>query len=116
VSEEPWGHREDAAAASRLTEGDGLVSDFLNAESEETPTVEVRVFRDAQLVHRELCESDEQAGLVVEAWSDVEGTEFEVDDLSTHHGPEDILDLEAPEPWENDTYRAEEAGAADRSS
>lgn len=90
------------------------MSDFLNGESEETPTVEVRVYRDCRLVHRELCESDDQAALVVEAWSDVEGTEFEVDDLSSHHRPDQILDLEAPDAQDNDAYPTE--WAIDRAS
>jgi hypothetical protein len=93
-----------------------MVSDVLNGEPEETPTVEVRVYRDGQLVHRELCESDDQAALVVEAWNDVEGTEFEVDDLSSHHRPDQILDLEAPDARDNDAYPTERASEADRAS
>jgi hypothetical protein len=66
-------------------------------ERDETPTVEVRVYRHAELVHRELCESEEQAALVVEEWSELDGIECEVDDLSVHHEPGEIFE---PEPAE----------------
>lgn len=56
------------------------------------PTVEVKVFRDGKLVHRELCESESDAAAAVEQWKEVEGAEFEVDDLAVHHGPTDILE------------------------
>jgi hypothetical protein len=74
------------------------VSDSLEGKPDETPTVEVRVYRDGRLVHRELCESDDDAALVVEEWNEIEGTEFEVDDLSSRHRPDQILDLE-PVGW-----------------
>jgi hypothetical protein len=64
-------------------------------ERDEAPTVEVRVFRHGELVHTELCESDEQAALVVEEWAEHDGVTCEVDDLSIRHRPGDIL---APEP------------------
>jgi hypothetical protein len=66
-------------------------------EQAETPTVEVRVFRHGELVHRELCESEEQASLVIEEWSELDGVECEVDDLSVRHRPGEIL---GPEPAE----------------
>jgi hypothetical protein len=66
-------------------------------EAQETPTVEVRVYRHGELVHRELCESEEQAALVIEEWSEQDGIECEVDDLSVRHDPGDIL---GPEPAE----------------
>ena len=66
-------------------------------ERDETPTIEVRVFRHGELVHRELCESEEQASLVVDEWSELDGIECEVDDLSVRHRPGDILE---PEPAE----------------
>jgi hypothetical protein len=61
----------------------------------ETPTVEVRVLRDGELVHQELCETADDAALVVEHWSEMEGVECEVDDLSAHHRAGDVLE---PEP------------------
>ena len=55
------------------------------------PTIEVRIYRNGQLLVRELCESEEEAATVVEQWSDVENVYVLVDDLSAHHGPEAIL-------------------------
>jgi hypothetical protein len=55
------------------------------------PTIEVRIFRNDQLLVRTLCESEQEAATVVEQWSDVENVYVLVDDLSVHHSPEDIL-------------------------
>ncbi len=55
------------------------------------PTIEVRIFRDDQLLVRELCESEEEAAALVEQWSDTDNVYVLVDDLSAHHGPGDIL-------------------------
>lgn len=66
-------------------------------ERDEAPTIEVRVYRHGDLVHRELCESEEQAALVIEEWSELDGVECEVDDLSVRHEPGEILE---PEPAE----------------
>ncbi len=63
--------------------------------SDEAPTVEVRVFRHGEFVHTELCESEEQAALVVEQWSELDGVQCEVDDLTVKHRPGDIFE---PEP------------------
>jgi hypothetical protein len=71
------------------------VSKELFDERDEAPMLEVRVFRHGELVHQELCESEEQASLVIDEWSELDGVECEVDDLSVHHRPGDIL---RPEP------------------
>lgn len=63
-----------------------------------TPTLEVRILRDGVLVQRELCETDEEANAVVEAWSDTEGVVVEVEDLSRSPSG-GVLD---PRPWEVD--------------
>jgi hypothetical protein len=63
-----------------------------------TPTLEVRILRDGVLVQRELCETDEEANAVVEAWSDTEGVVVEVEDLSRSPAG-GVLD---PRPWEVD--------------
>lgn len=78
----------------------------------ETPTIEVRVYRDGRLAERELYESDDQAALAVEAWSEIEGVECEVDDLTIRHYPGDILE---PEPAEPDIDEYPRAGQTDRS-
>lgn len=62
---------------------------------DEAPTVEVRVFRHGELVHTEVCESEEQAALVVERWTELDGVQCEVDDLTVRHRPGDIFE---PEP------------------
>ncbi len=64
---------------------------------DEPPTIEVRVFRHGELVHTELCESEEQASLVIDEWAELDGVECEVDDLSVHHDPGQIME---PEPAE----------------
>ncbi len=58
----------------------------------ESPTVEVVVFRDGREVARELCDTAEDAALVVERWSEDPGVVCQVDDLSERHRPEDIRD------------------------
>lgn len=55
------------------------------------PTIEVRIYRNSQLLVRELVESEEDAAAVVEQWSDTENVYVLVDDLSAHHVPGDIL-------------------------
>ncbi len=78
----------------------------------ETPTIEVRVYRQGQLVARELCESEEEATVVVEAWSEIEGVECEVDDLSIRHRPGDVLEPEPPEPDTEQYPRPGEPGTS----
>jgi hypothetical protein len=67
----------------------------VSPERDETPTIEVRIYRHGELVHTALVESDEQAALVVEEWAEQDGVTCEVDDLSVRHRPGDI---HAPEP------------------
>jgi len=74
-----------------------------------TPSLEVRVLRDGVVVHRELCETDDQADAIVLAWSDTEGVVVEVDDLSRRATPAGILD---PRPWEVDAEDLVYEGAA----
>jgi hypothetical protein len=70
--------------------------------TEAARTVEVTVYRDGDVIHRELCESELDAETVVDRWKEVDGTEFQVDDLAVHHRPSDIL-----EPTES-VYDAED--------
>jgi len=62
----------------------------------------VRVWRHGNIVHTELCESDEQARLIVEEWEEMDGVHCEVDDLSVHHRPGEILEPEPSEPAADD--------------
>lgn len=73
------------------------MSDGRFDERDDTPTIEVRVYQHGALVHQELCESEEQAAVVVDGWSELEGVGCEVDDLTIHHRPGDILE---PQPAE----------------
>ena len=70
------------------------MSDESLSERDEAPALEVRVFRQGTLVHRELVESEEQAALVVERWAELDGVRCEVDDLSIHHYPAEIVEPE----------------------
>ncbi len=83
-------------------------------ERDEAPTVEVRVWRHGQLVHQELCESDEQAALVIEAWEELDGIECEVDDLSVRHQPGDIAEPELVERLDEGYAEALEQTAPER--
>ena len=68
-----------------------------------TPTLEVRILRDGVVVQREFVESGEEADEVASTWSDVEGVEVRVEDL-TRSGSARVLD---PRPWEVDPDDAE---------
>jgi hypothetical protein len=70
---------------------------------DEYPTVEVVVFRHGSEVHRELCESTEQAAAIVDAWSEQEGVHCQIDDLAVHHTPDQILEP-APDVFVTDEY------------
>lgn len=59
------------------------------------PATEVRIYRDGQLLARELCESEDDAAAVVDRWSELGNVSFLVDDLSAQHVAGDIL---APVP------------------
>ena len=76
----------------------------------ESPTVEVVVFRDGREVARELCDTREDAALVVERWSEDSGVTCQVDDLSEHHGPEDIRDPSPDEVFGDDDRESEPGG------
>jgi hypothetical protein len=81
---------------------------------DESPTIEVRVFRHGVLVHQELCESEELASLVVDEWSELDGVQCEVDDLTIRHLPGDIFEPEPVVTGDDDVAQpsAGDAGAA----
>ena len=68
----------------------------------ESPTIEVRVFRHGDLIDRVLCETEEEAVVVVERWSDLDDVSCLVDDLSYQHTPGDVLEPEPSEALEDD--------------
>lgn len=70
---------------------------------EEYPTIEVRVYRHGALVATELAESEEAAAAIVDQWSEQEGVQCEVDDLTVRHGPDDVAEPEPALLAEDDT-------------
>jgi hypothetical protein len=56
--------------------------------------VELRLFQDGTLAQRRLCESSEEAVRLVQEWADRGLSQIEIDDLSAHHGPDQILEPE----------------------
>lgn len=82
-------------------------------ERGETPAIEVRVWRHGKLVHRELCESEDQAALVVESWTELDGVECEVDDLTVRHRPGEIAEPEPPRAADEDYTEAVEQTEVD---
>lgn len=74
--------------------------------AEGPPSIEVRVFRDGDLIERQLCESDEEAADVVEKWSEFEDVTCLVDDLSFHHTPNDVLEPEPSVPEDEEYPRS----------
>ncbi len=79
------------------------MSDSTSSEFGDGAAVEVIVFQHGAEIHRELCESTEQAATVVDLWSERDGVECQVDDLSIHHGPNDILEP-SPDMDPDDEY------------
>jgi hypothetical protein len=66
------------------------------------PTIEVTVYRHGDVVQRVLCESDDEVQSVIDQWGEVEGTEFQVDDLSVQHRPGDVLEPDAGDGYGDD--------------
>ena len=73
--------------------------------------MEVVVFQHGHEVARELCESAEEASLIVDWWSDQEGAQCQVDDLSIDHRPDDILEPSV-EDLDEAAYGADETPGA----
>jgi hypothetical protein len=73
-------------------------------EVDEGGAVEVVVYRDGTVIHRELCESEDEAAMIVATWDEMPGVRCVVSDLSeAERGPED---LEVDEAWGDDEYPA----------
>jgi hypothetical protein len=69
-----------------------MTEPFAPDELGTTPTIEVTVYRDGALVHRQLCETESEAGEIAEQWSELENVECQIDDLSVQHQPTDVLE------------------------
>jgi hypothetical protein len=82
----PWPSR--VASASLV----GMTEPFSPDELASTPTIEVTVFRHGEVVHRQLCETEAEAGAVADRWGEMDGVECQIDDLSVHHRATDVLE------------------------
>jgi hypothetical protein len=69
----------------------------------EAPTLEVTVYRHGAPIHRELCESADAAADIIEQWSEIDGVECTVYDLSVQHQAGQILEA-APEDVAPEAY------------
>ena len=76
------------------------MSDARPEDLGETPALEVRAYRDGVLVSRELCESEEDAAMFVEAWEEEPGIHCEIEDLSVPR-PTESFEVE---PTDLDAY------------
>lgn len=82
------------------------MTDVKPCEPNSSPTVEVIVFQHGHEIARELCESPEDAAVIVDWWNQQDGVQCQVDDLSIHHSPRDILEPTA-DGFVEDAHRAE---------
>lgn len=62
--------------------------------SDETPTVEVRIFQHGEVVHTELAESEEEAALLVQQWMEFDGVSCEVHPLTATDPAADAAELD----------------------
>jgi|688.fasta_scaffold14353_10 hypothetical protein len=62
--------------------------------------VEVRIWRGGGVAHREVCADGAEAAQLVERWAEFGITGIDVDDLTVHHLPGQVLesDLEPESP------------------
>jgi hypothetical protein len=67
----------------------------------EIATIRVRVYRNAELIHEELCESEEQAGLAALGWEEFEAVRCDVDQLSPRPSADPAGDESTGELWED---------------
>lgn len=72
-----------------------------------TPTLLVNVYEAGRLITRVPCESADEAAGVVKEWEALDGIECEVEDLGTHHQPEDVLAPEPEDAFESDDSEAD---------
>ncbi len=83
------------------------MTDALFDRTDGLPMLEVRAFRHGRLIHQERCESEEQALLIVDAWSDIEDVTCEIVDLLPRRS-EDGTGTELLERGEDDYPEAAE--------
>jgi hypothetical protein len=69
-----------------------MTEPFVPDELGVTPSIEVTVYRDGAVIHRELCETEAEATAVAEEWGELDAIECQIDDLSVHHRASDVLE------------------------
>ena len=67
----------------------------------ESPSIEVRIYRDDRLVVREICQSREDAAAIAEQASDRDHVYLLVEGACSDRGPGDVITREAPR-WATD--------------
>ena len=87
--------------------GRGVVMTDYRDTAKQTPVVEVVVWRDGEVVHRQFCDSEGEAASVAAEWTEVANAEAWVDDLTIRHGDTDILAAEPPAADLSETYAHE---------
>ena len=70
----------------------------------EAPTVEVLVWREGEVIHRELYESSGAAADVVDRWNEIDGAQCSIDDLSVAHRAGQILEPSAGDGGGDERY------------
>ena len=80
------------------------------ADFGESPTLEVRAYREGKLLERAFCETEQEAADVVAAWEELEAVECVVDDLSAE--TEDVGSRELERDAGDDYPSLPEAGGA----
>ena len=63
----------------------------------EAPTLEVKVYRDSNLIHTELCNTAGEAAALVAWWEETPGIECTIEDLSASAQNESSLEAGGPE-------------------
>jgi hypothetical protein len=77
------------------------MSEAQQRDIDETATIRVRVYRNGELIHEELCESEEQARLVALGWEEFEAVRCDVDQLSPGPTTEPADDESTGDLWED---------------
>lgn len=73
------------------------MSEAYTARTAETAGLEVRVLRHGEVVHQEFCESEEEAVLAVDAWSEFDDVECQIREaFSSRSGPYDPAEPDEP--------------------
>ena len=80
-------------------------------ERDDLPAFEVRVLHTGDIVHRELCETTEQAALVADQWGDRQDTTVEIIDLRAPAAQRAVDDVELYDT--QDSYDGSGGGAPD---